>query len=111
LATFCSSHEQAARLLPDHGVGRDEPAALLVERLVELGGHVRVLADLRLGRPFAAQPVEPSLPVLDEGIELVVTLEIAGEPEAEAQVIGPHAFSFGAMTIARGPRSPPPTIR
>ena len=79
--------EHAARRLPDHAVQRPEPHAGLVQRLVELAEEVRVLPDLRFRQPLAAQPVEPRLAVLDQHVEDVVALEIAREPQAEAQVV------------------------
>ena len=101
--------EHAARRLADLAVQRPEPNAPLVQRLVELAVEVGVLPDLRLGQPFAAQPVEPRLAVLDEQVERVVALEVAFESKAEAQVIGPPAFSCGLITIARGPPADPMT--
>ena len=41
------------------------------------------------GQPFAAQPVQPGLAIFTSDVERVVALEVGGEAEAEAQVIGP----------------------
>ena len=99
--------ERAARLLADQPVGRDEPRPRLGQRLIELGGDVRVLADLRLGQPLPAQAVDPGLPILDEHIERVVALEVAGETQAEAQVVAPPRLSPSARSPSRAGRCPP----
>jgi len=79
--------EDASRRLPDAAVQRPEPHAPFVERLVELAVQMRILPDLGLGQPLAAQPVEPCPLVLEQQVERVVALEVAFETQAEAQVI------------------------
>src|SRR5215470_660246 len=53
---------------------------------------MRVLSDLTLGQPFAAEFVQPCLAVLDQRVELAVALEIARQTESEAQIVGPPRF-------------------
>jgi len=60
-----------------------------VQRLEELGRQPRVLADLRLGHPLGAEVVDPGPAVLGKQVELAVAREVAGQPEAEAQVVRP----------------------
>src|SRR6185295_1875558 len=89
LADLVVAREYVAQFIADPGVGSDEPAAPRLDGLHELGREERLPADLDLGEPLAAQPVEPGPAVLREQVEGVFSLEVRRETQAEAEVVRP----------------------
>src|SRR4051812_5330864 len=89
LADLVIAGEYVAQFIADSGVGSDEPAAPLLDRLHELGREGGLPADLDLGEPFPAQAVEPGPAVLREQVEGVFSLEVGREAQAEAEVVRP----------------------
>src|SRR6185312_4262996 len=89
LADLVVAREYVAQFIADPGVGSDEPAAPRLDGLHELGREERLPADLDLGEPLAAQPVEPGPAVWREQVEGVFSLEVRRETQAEAEVVRP----------------------
>ena len=73
-------------------VGRDEPARAGIERLIELGVELLMIAQLQARQPFRAQFVDAVLAVAGADIERAVATKIIGQVQPQAQVVGTGAF-------------------
>ena len=72
---------------------RDEVAAGQRQRLVELGEELRVLADLHVGEPFAAEPVQLGGDEAQRRVVTAVALEVVFEVQADAHVVRAPALA------------------
>lgn len=76
-------------------VGRHEPARADVERLVELAEQLLAIAQLHPGEPLRAKAVDTVLAKARAQVEDAVAIEIVGEVEPQAQVVGTGALFPG----------------
>src|SRR6185295_7023528 len=82
-------------------LGRDEVAAGERQRLIELGEELRVLADLDVGQPFAAERVQLGSDEAHGGVVTAVALEVVFEIEPHAHVVRTPALAAQIELQAR----------
>src|SRR5690606_31178889 len=76
--------------------GCDEVARAVVQRLVELAVQLLVLAQLQSGQPLGAQRVDAIDPEARAYGEAAASLEIVGQVQPQAQVVGAGLATMGA---------------